>query len=284
MSKYFSLFQTESQYQAAKDNLDYPNVSLIDTTGDLHYATYTGKEVVNAPFGSILMAEVATNKLFYILDSEYNLTDYPLEAYKPIAVCIYDKASNANDQAVFMAVQWANRTTLGTPSSSGYNMHYGFNNVDLSAKVSGITDTGTNHVSSITINNAMKPFVTMDYSGSSIQDLTGDGQSAAFCSSWRFKTVGTSEGEWYLPSYYDLMKYQQNYSSINDIFTNIKNVAGSSYLNNAYHSPYKLCSSTESTTTNCLVIQGNGSWVQEQKTSGNTCWVRPVFISHVEEL
>lgn len=114
MSRYFSLFQTEAQYQAAKDTLDYPNVSLIDTTGDLHYATYTGKEVYDAPFGSILMAEVATNKLFYIEDSaDYNLTDYPFADYKPIAVCIYDKASNANNEAVFMSLQWVDYTALG---------------------------------------------------------------------------------------------------------------------------------------------------------------------------
>jgi len=99
MSKYLSVFQTESQYNAAAESLDYPHVSLIGTTGDLHYATYVGrKEVANAPFGSILMAEVATNELFYIEDSaEYNLTDYPFDDFKPIAFCIFDKASNANN-------------------------------------------------------------------------------------------------------------------------------------------------------------------------------------------
>lgn len=104
MSKYLSVFQTESQYNAAADSLDYPHVSLIDTTGDLKYATYPGKDIANADFGDIIMADVATNKLFNIKDSEYNLTDYPLADYKPIAVCIYDKASNANNEAVFMAV------------------------------------------------------------------------------------------------------------------------------------------------------------------------------------
>ena len=104
MSKHFSIYQTENQFIADADNLDYPHVSLIDTTGELKYATYPGKEVADAPFGSILMAEVATNKLFYIESAEYNLTDYPIADYKPIAVCIYDKASNANNEAVFMSV------------------------------------------------------------------------------------------------------------------------------------------------------------------------------------
>lgn len=208
MSKHFSIFQTAAQWDAAKNSLDYPHVSLIDTTGDLHYTKYNGKEVADAPFGSILMGEVSTDKLLYIDNSEYNLTDYPLASYKPIAVCIYDKESNANDQAVFLAVQWADYTTLGTPNKSNVGMSVGFYNVDLSISVSGINDTGTNHVSSININNAMKELVTVDYSGTSISNSTGNGQSPAFCSAWRFKTVGTNEGDWFLPSYYDLKKYQ----------------------------------------------------------------------------
>jgi len=232
MSKYLTLFSTEAQWQAAQTTLNYPNVSLIDTTGELHYTTYTGKEVADAPFGSILMTEVATDKLFYIEDStDYNLTDYPLADYKPIAVCIYDKASNANNEAVFMSVQWTDYTALGRGKSSSKLMSWGFNNVDLSSKVSGIRDTGTNHISSRVINEAMKPLVTKDYSGSSITDTSGDGESTAFCCCWRYSTPGTSEGEWYLPSYYDMMKYQQNYASINDAITNIKNAAGTSYIN-----------------------------------------------------
>ena len=282
MSKYFSLFNTEAQYQAAKDTLDYPNVSLIDTTGDLHYSKYVGQEVADAPFGSILMADVATDKLFYIDNSEYNLTDYPFADFKPIAVCIYDKASNANNEAVFMSVQWMDYTDLGhgKPSNDKRNW-WGFNNVNLSATVPGIRDKGTQHISSLVINTAMRPLVTVDYSGTSIPNSANDGESPAFCVSWRYSTPGTSEGEWYLPSYYDLMKYQQNYASINSVLTNIKTIAGSSYLSKVNDVQWV---AAEYDTLNAYTISEVGNFGNNTGKSGTSRGVRPVFIPHVQEL
>lgn len=281
MSKYFSLFQTEAQWQAAQDTLDYPNVSLIDTTGDIKYAKYTGQEVANAPFGSILMAEVATNKLFYIEDStDYNLTDYPLESYKPIAVCIYDKASNANNEAVFMSLQWMDYTALGEGKPSNKNMSWGFYNVDLSTKVSGIRDTGSQHISSRVINAAMKPLVTKDYSGTSITDTYDDGESTAFCTCWRFSTPGTSEGEWYLPSYYDMMKYQQNYASINAAITNINNAAGTSYINTVRANQWV---AAEDSATYAYRLSTSGSFGSNSKASTDFA-VRAVFVAGINEL
>lgn len=281
MSKYFSLFQTESQYQTAKYTLDYPNVSLIDTTGDLHYATYPGQEVADAPFGSILMAEVATNKLFYIENSsDYNLTDFPIASYKPIGVCIYDKASNANSETVFMSLQWMDYTTLGQGNPTYIKMTWGFNSVNLSASVTGIRDTGTNHVSSRVINTAMKPLVTKDYSGSSITDTYGDGESTAFCTCWRYSTPGTSAGDWYLPSYYDISKYQQNYSTINAVITNIKNTAGTSYINTVNYSQW---STAERTATSVHTMYNSGSFGFGNKNDKNY-GVRAVFIAGVQEV
>ena len=229
MSKYLTIFNTESQWQAAQDSLDYPNVSLIDETGELHYSKYTGQNVVDAPFGSILMYDVATNKLFYIEDSaNYNLTDYPFADYKPIAVCIYDKANNVNNEAVFMSVQWADYKALGTPNASKVGMTFG------PLHYTGDSESESNTISSITLNNNAKPLVTKDYSGSSITDTYNNGESTALCSAWRFSTIGVPEGYWYIPSIHDLLKYRDNYDYINGIFSTIKTVAGSSYLKDVY--------------------------------------------------
>ena len=143
-------------------------------------------------------------------------------------------------------------TALGSGNALYVQMSWGFKNVDLSAKVPGIRDTGTNHISSQVINEAMKPLVTKDYSGSSITDTYGDGESTAFCCCWRYSTPGTNKGEWYLPSYYDMMKYQQNYASINNVLTNIKNIAGTSYLEIVN---YRQWVATEKSSSNAFYLQ-----------------------------
>ena len=106
MSKYLTIFNTESQWQAAQDTLDYPNVSLIETTGDLKYAVYNGQQLVDAPFGSILIYDVNNNNHFYV--ETYDSTELPTSDFKPIGVCIYDKASNSENVPVFMIRGYTN--------------------------------------------------------------------------------------------------------------------------------------------------------------------------------
>lgn len=158
-------------------------------------------------------------------------------------------------------------------------MAWGFKNVDLSQTVTGIRSQNTSdHISSIYINNAMKELVTDDYSGTSISNNYGNGQSPAFCSTWRFKTVGTSEGDWYLPSYYDMSKYQQNYTTINNVLTNIKTVAGSNYLNNVTDF---IWISNELSNTNVTYFNNNTYYSTSKSSSFS---VRPVFIARLEEV
>lgn len=159
-------------------------------------------------------------------------------------------------------------------------MTWGFYQVDLSTKVAGIRDKGTNHVSSRVINEAMKPLVTIDYSGTSINDSYSNGNSSAFCCCWRYSTPGTSEGEWYLPSYYDMTKYQQNYAAINAAITNVKNVVGTSYLNSVYSYQW---TSTEYSNSDVYGLTVNGSFYQRGKYATDHS-VRPVFITHINEL
>ena len=52
----------------------------------------------------------------------------------------------------------------------------------------------------------------------------------AFEVSWRYKTPGTNEGDWYLPSYYDVIKAKDNASQLSTIMNNIKTLSNNLYL------------------------------------------------------
>lgn len=165
MSKHFSLFQAESQFTAAAETLEFPHVSLIETTGELKFLKFEKQELYDAPFGSIIMAVVESEELFYIRDyNDYNLTDYPLAEFKPIAICIYDHASREDNTTVLMSVQWPDRRYPGTgmANSGGYQGYacYGMYGINISTEHPIFKDkTAT----SKQLNDEMKKIVIDDW-------------------------------------------------------------------------------------------------------------------------
>ena len=278
MSKYLTIFNTESQWQAAQDTLDYPNVSLIDTTGDLHYTTYPGKEVADAPFGSILMAEVSTNKLFYIEDSaDYNLTDYPAEQFEPIGVCIYDKESHGH-YPVFMSVKFVGVSNL---SGSYSKLYTGSTYATISDTIPEITQDvyiDTRYANSLMINvGTSQPNWKTENTISVESDTIYQSRVA-----WRFKTTGTQEGEWFVPSWYDTQKMVNNVSELLNVFTSIKQ-----YNNSIIDSAEALCmiTSKEDSSHRKLTYTNNGSdKIKIYWNYGYGLYSKVVFIPGVNEL
>jgi len=222
MSKYFSLFQTEAQYQAAKDTLDYPNVSLIDTTGDLHYSTYNGIEVSNANFGDLLICDLQSNSLLNLSEDSYNTTDYPVNEYTPIGICIFDKKSNVGNECVFMSLIPCDYEHPGIADVNWRNSKkiYWGNELDLTSIVPNInSDT---HISTKDLNDAMKNVVTADWSGATIENSTKSGNYPAWECCWRFYTTGTSAGDWYMPSYYDISRFSTDYKELFSIINSLR--------------------------------------------------------------
>lgn len=138
------------------------------------------------------------------------MTDYPFNNYKPIAVCIFDKTDNKNNQTIFLSVQWASNN--GNPSNEKKGVQWGLN---------GVYVNYSSDASSIETNNTVKSL---------------NENPPAFYAAWKFKTFGTEEGDWYLPSVYDLTKYMNNYDQISGIFQSVQNLCGNDYLKDVNYS------------------------------------------------
>lgn len=189
MSKHFSIFQTESQFNAAAATLDFPHVSLIDTTGELKYAVYNGKSIADADYGDIVIASVTDNSMINIKPSEYNLTEYPLANYKPIAVCIFPASAHSAGNAVFLSVQYSTETGSGARNyyeddlNEDYDLisiPYNNSNVDTEA-IRNYTDLiYSESATSLQIKNALSLFDKTDYPLFATADL--------------YHTPGTSAG------------------------------------------------------------------------------------------
>ena len=196
MSKHFSIFTTESQYQAVKDTLDYPNVSLIETSGDIKYSIFLKKTLYNAPFGSLIVADVNdNNNLFWLEKDDYNLTDYPLSDYKPIAICVKTSEEATHKNAVFMSLYPASNISpyYKNPATQyDTQLYLGFYDVN-------IPELKSQTIDSKSLNDVLN-------------DTDGSDDSQIMTAARNFVLPGTNVGDWMMPSFYDCTSIRDNWS------------------------------------------------------------------------
>lgn len=238
MSKYLKVFETLANRNSALPTVDFPNVSLIDSTGELKYARLDGNaKIIDSAFGDIIMCEESTGLLFNIKPADYELTDYPSADYKPIAVCICPRSARSDGYAVFMAVKWANPSYPGygqknpaDGAGSMYRIMWGDKTRQISSLVDGVMSPWGSY-NSKQINDKVKALDTTSWSTSSITNSTELGHFPAFEACWRFQTPGTQAGDWYLPSKYDLNQLSYNFDTWKASMVKIRTNMGTNYIN-----------------------------------------------------
>lgn len=240
MAKYLTEFNTYADYQAATLNL--PNVSLIKSTSKVYYKNI----FAGATLGDILMWDVANQKLVSTIGGNWNTTMYPIASYEPIAINVYPSDQTSDGKSRYMALKWASNTS-DTGSASWVGLMWG----NKSATVGDITSTDE---------TALNGSENTDKALELADGTTANTQAAfaAFAAVNRFRTNGTNQGDWYVPSYAELSLYSANYADINAKIQAISN-ASSSIVNSVYNNQW---SSTESARGNNLALKlsTNGSW------------------------
>lgn len=206
MAKYLTEFNTYAEYQAA--TLSLPNVSLIKSTGKVYYKNI----FAGASLGDILMWDNVNNKLVTTIGGNWDSTIYPIAQYEPIAINIYPASQASDGKSRYMALKWASNTS-DTGSASKVALVWG--NDD-----SAITSTDQTALNGR--ENTDKALAIADGTTANTKAAF-----AAFAAVNRFRTNGTNQGDWYLPSKGELSLYQSNYADINTKIQAISNASSS---------------------------------------------------------
>lgn len=243
MAKYLTEFNTYAEYQAATLNL--PNVSLIKSTGKVYYKNV----FAGASLGDILMWDNANNKLVTTIGGNWSTEAFPIAQYEPIAINIYPADQASDGKSRFMALRWASNTS-DTGSTNSVSLVWGNYGNNFTSK----DQTALNGRE-----NTDKALALADGTTANTQAAF-----AAFAAVNRFRTNGTSAGDWYLPSKGELSLYVSNYASINAKIQAIKN-ASSSIVNTVSNN--QLTSTEEREDYNWL-LGNSGGWYSDNRSTG----------------
>lgn len=240
MAKYLTEFNTYAEYQAATLNL--PNVSLIKSTGKVYYKNV----FAGASLGDILMWDNVNNKLVTTIGGNWSAEAFPISQYEPIAINIYPAEQASDGKSRFMALKWASNTSdTGSTSTYSVTLKWG-NDSAISGDITSTDATALNGRE-----NTDKALALADGTTANTQAAF-----AAFAAVNRFRTNGTSAGNWYVPSIGELSLYKNNYTYINEKIEAIKN-ASSSIVDTV--SNYQWSSTETNNVKYAWVLRSNGS-------------------------
>lgn len=235
MAKYLTEFNTYAEYQAA--TLSLPNVSLIKSTGKVYYKNI----FAGASLGDILMWDNVNNKLVTTIGGYWDSTIYPIAQYEPIAINVYPASQASDGKSRYMSLRWASNAS-DTGSTNSVTLKFGVPSSAISSDQTAL-------------NGRENTNAALELADGTTANTTAAYATFAACN--RFRTNGTSAGDWYVPSRGELSLYQSNYTDINAKIQAIKD-ASSSIVNTVKDNQW---SSTENNSgTDGFYINTSGTW------------------------
>lgn len=261
-------FNSLEAFNAVSNTLEYPGLFMIGDTSksdvdgqSINRTAVRGsiEKIADAEYGDILLVNESSLKMITVTSAEYNLTDYPFETFKPIAVCIYDKASNDNNLTVFLSAQYVNSQGEAVAESERMTMGDGYTLVPVDEY------HNWGHTINTKIINEKTLPVAATYGINGI----------IACS--KFNTIGTKKGDWYLPSAYDFQKYSSDVTVPNASFSQISTLLGDDYLKKSSHIGF-LWTANQNKNSNDITVFKQNIGETEQYMGSFYEDVRAVFI------
>lgn len=164
-------------------------------------------------FGQVLMYDNNTSSLM-ASQSSWSTTEYPLSRYTPIGINIYPSNESQDGKARFISLVWGDmNNSSGTTSQNNYCW--------------GENGTGITSSDETLMNGKSNTLIALSKSNHRAEN-TQAAFTAFYCASI-FKTLGTNQGNWFIPSYKELEKLSANKSYIDNIMQEIVNADSSKY-------------------------------------------------------
>lgn len=245
MSKYITHFQTEAAYQAALASLDLPNVSLVDELGEVHYH----RALYGAHAGDICLYDVAEAQKIVVAAEDWNLTTYPTASYPIIGVVIADEGPTGVTlcSALGMAADGSTSSTNDVLNFQ-HTIVLGWGLTKYTTAETAITDTDGKANTAAAI-AAIKAYDLAH----STDNFTGYASGAIQL----FAPTGTTAGDWYFGSFYEVKQMKTNMTIINTSLQKIKTADSSLSCILSAADNYNTTTENENERS-CIVTSGGG--------------------------
>ena len=251
--KYITHFATEAEYQTALPTLDLPNVSLVDELQEVHYhrALYGGHA------GDIVLFDVAEQQKILVTAADWNLTTYPTATYPIIGIVAFDEspAGLILVSALGMAAD-GSTSSLNDVLTFQKTIVLDWGLTKYTTAETAVTDMN-GKANTAAIIAAIKSY-DLEHS---TDNFTGYASGAIQL----FAPTGTTAGDWYFGSFYEVKQMKTNMTIINTTLTKIHNADSSLSVLLSTAGFYN--STTEYNNNYCCVVVNAGSFSYDYKSN-----------------
>lgn len=276
MAKYIGTYASSGDVQTAIDNQELNRPFIAYTTDN--DKVYYGASADRAEAGDIVVYSTADDLLHYIKQADYNTTSYPAASYVPVGVVAIAQTDDAilgpTGEITFMGLNWLNKNNPDNGNVNSQNIEWGYNNFDIPE----LTNYANAAAASADMNGKANTQVVLQYAtaqtdwrtASAISWTNAAGYYPLFECAWRYHTSGTLQGDWFVPSFGQLIVLKNEAEMLNKLNSGFTAVGAPVYNFTASARG----TSTENSKINAFYIHSSGA-AQISKNDGGYFSTRP---------
>ena len=215
MAKYIGTYATSGDVETALNNKELSRPFIAYTTDD--DKVYYGVKADKAEVGDIVVYSVADGRLHFIKLADYSASTYPVAEYVPVGVVAYpqfdDPIQGPTGEITFMGLNWLDKNNPDTGNTRAQKLEWGYNNFDVPEMQDYTASSAHNDMNGKANTAAVLQYATAQddwRTASAITFTNAAGYYPVFECAWRYRTSGTAQGDWFVPSVGQLFIFTDN--------------------------------------------------------------------------